>query len=180
MARPSCRTARTATGPLREKPKTLVAYSTALAYFVESCHKLNLEDIDRRDLLKFHAFLRDDKEQAPRSCWNKFANVMSFLKANGIRGLVGPRQRTSGSVLSLAILCRPPIPGGIFGGDGVPKRSPKMRPHSSARQSTDMPDSDILKAQPWCSTCVRLAILYCDPSFSFALVIPYSSHPAST
>ena len=74
---------------LTKKPKTLAAYSTALAYFVESCHKLNLEDIDRRDLLKFHAFLRDDKEQAPRSCWNKFANVMSFLKANGIRGLVG-------------------------------------------------------------------------------------------
>ncbi len=74
---------------LTKKPKTLAACGTALAYFVESCHKLNLEDIDRRDLLKFHAFLRDDKEQAPRSCWNKFANVMSFLKANGIRGLVG-------------------------------------------------------------------------------------------
>ena len=74
---------------LTKKPKTLAAYSTALAYFVESCHKLNLEDIDRHDLLKFHAFLRDDREQAPRSCWNKFANVMSFLKANGIRGLVG-------------------------------------------------------------------------------------------
>jgi integrase/recombinase XerD len=73
---------------LTKKPKTLAAYGTALDYFVESCHKLNLEDIDRRDLLKFHAFLRDDKEQAPRSCWNKFANVMSFLKANGIRGLV--------------------------------------------------------------------------------------------
>ncbi len=40
-------------------------------------------------MLKFHAFLRDDKEQAPRSCWNKFATVMSFLKAQGIRGLVG-------------------------------------------------------------------------------------------
>ena len=73
---------------LTKKPKTLAAYSTALAYFVESCHKPNLEDIDRRDLLKFHVFLRDDKEQAARSCWNKFANVMSFLKANGIRGLV--------------------------------------------------------------------------------------------
>ena len=41
-----------------------------------------------RQLLKFCAFLRDEKDQAPRSCWNKFANVMSFLKANGIRGLV--------------------------------------------------------------------------------------------
>ena len=46
---------------LTKKPKTVAAYSTALAYFVESCHKLNLEDIDRRDLLKFHAFLRDDR-----------------------------------------------------------------------------------------------------------------------
>ncbi|MFZ1919582.1 MAG: site-specific integrase [Terriglobales bacterium] len=74
---------------LTKKPKTLAAYSTALAYFVESCHKLNLDEIDRKDLLKFHAFLRDDKEQAPRSCWNKFACVMSFLKGQGIRGLVG-------------------------------------------------------------------------------------------
>jgi len=72
---------------LTKKPKTLAAYTTALAYFTESCHKLNLEEIDRKDLLKFCAFLRDEKEQAPRSCWNKFSNVMSFLKANGIRGL---------------------------------------------------------------------------------------------
>src|SRR5438094_6414996 len=74
---------------LTKKPKTLAAYTTALSYFTESCHKLNLEDIDRRDLLKFSAFLRDEKEQAPRSVYNKFENVMTFLKANGIRGLVG-------------------------------------------------------------------------------------------
>jgi len=73
---------------LTKKPKTLAAYTTALNYFTESCPKLFLEDIERKDLLKFCAFLRDDKGQAPRSCWNKFANVMSFLKANGIRGLV--------------------------------------------------------------------------------------------
>ena len=74
---------------LTKKPKTLAAYSTALSYFVESCHKLNLEDIERRDMLKFSAFLRDEKEQAPRSVYNKFENVMMFLKAHGIRGLVG-------------------------------------------------------------------------------------------
>ena len=74
---------------LAKKPKTLAAYSTALAYFVESCHKLNLEEIDRKDLLKFSTFLRDEKEQAPRSVHNKFENVMTFLKAHGIRGLVG-------------------------------------------------------------------------------------------
>jgi integrase/recombinase XerD len=73
---------------LSKKPKTLAAYSTALAYFVDSCPKLFLEDIERRDLLKFCAFLRDEKEQAPRSVYNKFENLMTFLKANGIRGLV--------------------------------------------------------------------------------------------
>ena len=74
---------------LSKKPKTHAAYSTALAYFVESCHKVNLQEVDRRDLLKFAAFLRDEKEQAPRSVYNKFENVMTFLKAHGIRGLVG-------------------------------------------------------------------------------------------
>src|SRR5437667_1500944 len=74
---------------LSKKPKTFAAYRTALAYFVESCHKLNLTDIERKDMLKFAAFLRDEKEQAPRSMYNKFENVMTFLKAQGIRGLVG-------------------------------------------------------------------------------------------
>ncbi|HEX3740236.1 MAG TPA: site-specific integrase [Terriglobales bacterium] len=73
---------------LTKKPKTLAAYTTALDYFQESCHKMYLEEIERHDMLKFSAFLRDDKNQAPRSCWNKFANVMSFLKANGVRGLL--------------------------------------------------------------------------------------------
>jgi len=74
---------------LTKKPKTLAAYTTALNYFVESCPKLYLQDIERKDLLKFSAFLRDEKNQAPRSVYNKFENVMTFLKANGIRGLVG-------------------------------------------------------------------------------------------
>jgi integrase/recombinase XerD len=74
---------------LTKKPKTRAAYSTALSYFTESCHKLNLDEIERKDLLKFSAFLRDEKGQAPRSVYNKFENVMTFLKANGIRGLAG-------------------------------------------------------------------------------------------
>jgi len=52
---------------LTKKPRTLAAYSKSLAYFTESCPKLHLEDIERRDLLKFSAFLRDDKNQSPRS-----------------------------------------------------------------------------------------------------------------
>ena len=73
---------------LTKKPKTFAAYSTALTYFQESCSKIFIEDIERKDLLKFAAFLRDEKKQAPRSCWNKFATVMSLFKAKGIRGLV--------------------------------------------------------------------------------------------
>jgi integrase len=74
---------------LTHKPRSYAAYNTALAYFMESCHKLNLEEIDRRDLLKFAAFLRDEKEQSPRTVYNKFEHVMTFLKAQSIRGLVG-------------------------------------------------------------------------------------------
>jgi integrase/recombinase XerD len=72
---------------LSKKPKTFAAYSKTMAYFRESCTKVYLEDIDRMDMLRFAAFLKE-KKQAPRSVWNKFNNVMSFLKANGIRGIV--------------------------------------------------------------------------------------------
>jgi integrase len=74
---------------LTKKPKTLAAYTTALNYFTESCRKLYLHEIERYDLLKFAGFLRDEKKQSPRSVYNKFETVMGFLKANGIRGLVG-------------------------------------------------------------------------------------------
>jgi integrase len=50
--------------------------------------KIGNPSVDRKDLLKFSAFLRDEKELHPRTCWNKFSNVMSFLKAQGVRGLV--------------------------------------------------------------------------------------------
>jgi len=73
---------------LSKKPKTWAAYSTALGYFQKSCPKLYLDDIERGDLLKFSAFLRDQKLQSPRSVYNKFENLMTFLKAQGIRGLV--------------------------------------------------------------------------------------------
>lgn len=74
---------------LSKKPKTHAAYDLALRYFQESCPKPHLANVDRKDLLKFAAFLRDEKDQAPRSVYNKFENLMIFLKAQGIRGLVG-------------------------------------------------------------------------------------------
>jgi len=74
---------------LTKKPKTIAAYTTALTYFTESCRKLYLHEIERYDLLKFAGFLRDEKKLSPRSVYNKFETVMTFLKANGIRGLAG-------------------------------------------------------------------------------------------
>lgn len=74
---------------LTKKPKTLAAYTTALRYFQESCQKTFLDEIERKDLLRLAAFLRDEKEQSPRSVYNKFENVLTFLKAQGIRGVVG-------------------------------------------------------------------------------------------
>ena len=78
---------------LTKKPKTLAAYTTALNYFTESCRRLYLHEIERHDLLKFSGFLRDQKKQSPRSVYNKFETVMTFLKANGIRGLAGKNDR---------------------------------------------------------------------------------------
>ena len=75
-----------------KKPKTLAAYTTALNYFTESCRKLYLHEIERYDVLKFVGFLRDEKKQSPRSVYNKFQTGMTFLKANGIRGLVGKNE----------------------------------------------------------------------------------------
>jgi hypothetical protein len=63
--------------------------TTALNYFTESRRKLYLHEIEHYDLLKFVGFLRDEKKQSARSVYNKFETVMTFLKANGIRGLVG-------------------------------------------------------------------------------------------
>jgi integrase len=72
---------------LTRKPKTHAAYKIALEYFLESCNKNRLSEIERNDLIRFAAFLRDVKKQSPRSCSNKFENVMSFLKAQKIRGI---------------------------------------------------------------------------------------------
>jgi integrase/recombinase XerD len=68
------------------KPKTHSAYKTSLGYFFESTGNKPLNRITRTDLLDFVVFLREEKQQSDRSCWNKFANVMSFLKHYDISG----------------------------------------------------------------------------------------------
>ena len=41
---------------LTKKPKTLAAYTTALNYFTESCHKQNLHEVDRETCSSFPPF----------------------------------------------------------------------------------------------------------------------------
>jgi len=42
---------------------------------------------------KFAAFLRDAKDQSPRSVYNKFESVMTVLKAQKMRDLIGKNDR---------------------------------------------------------------------------------------
>jgi integrase/recombinase XerD len=72
----------------KRKPKTYAAYRVALGYFEESCKRAFVEDITKEDLEDFASFLRDTKEQSPRSVYNKWEVIMSFLKAHGVRSLV--------------------------------------------------------------------------------------------
>jgi len=46
---------------------------------------MTIEEIDKRDLLKFANFLREEKDQAPVTVVNKFGIVVSFLKAQGVK-----------------------------------------------------------------------------------------------
>jgi integrase/recombinase XerD len=68
------------------KKKTHQAYSVALRYFYESTGQKPIKDIDRADMLKFSAFLRDEKSQSARSAYNKFEALMTFLKHHDITG----------------------------------------------------------------------------------------------
>ena len=61
-----------------KRPKTHAAYKTALDYFLESCKRQRVEEIDRADLLKFAIFLRKEKGLSPRSVYNKFEQPCRF------------------------------------------------------------------------------------------------------
>jgi integrase len=72
------------------KKKTHQAYDTALRYFYECIGNKPIKEITRGDMIRFAAWLRDEKEQAARSCWNKFSNVMSFLKHHDVKPKIKP------------------------------------------------------------------------------------------
>ena len=71
-----------------KKRSTHDVYRLSLNYFLESCPKKHLDEIERKDLLRFSAFLRDEKVQSPRSVHNRFTQLVGFLKTQGIRGIV--------------------------------------------------------------------------------------------
>jgi hypothetical protein len=50
---------------LTKKRKTVLAYATALEYFPESTSEYYLSEIDCKDLPRFSAFLRDEKDSLP-------------------------------------------------------------------------------------------------------------------
>jgi integrase len=66
--------------------KTLNAYTKALEYFQASCTKKFVDSIDRKDLMAFKTYLADERNQSPRSVWNKFSAVMGFMKQVGRNG----------------------------------------------------------------------------------------------
>jgi len=74
---------------LTRQRKTWRGYCVSLRYLLESCDKCFLEEIERKDLLRFAAFLRDTKKLSPRTVHNKFADVLTFLQAQGMPKLIG-------------------------------------------------------------------------------------------
>ncbi len=78
---------------LSRQRKTWLGYCLSLSYFTECCSKTYVEDIDRKDLLRFVVFLRDEKELAPRTVHNKFAELLTFLTAQGVPKLISKNDR---------------------------------------------------------------------------------------
>ena len=77
----------------QKEPRTFAAYKIAVTQFRESCTKMCLEELERRDLLNFTAFLRKGRKRngellSDRTIYNRFENVITFLKEYGLRGLV--------------------------------------------------------------------------------------------
>jgi integrase len=71
----------------RSRPKTHQQYSVALHYFQECCSDKLLNQVQRGDLLKLLAFMRDEKKLSKRTAWTKLNVVVQWLKANGVTGL---------------------------------------------------------------------------------------------
>lgn len=78
---------------LSRQRKTWMGYCLSLKYFKQCCSKTYIEEIERKDLLRFVVFLRDGKELAPRTVHNKFCDVLTFLQAQGVPKLISKNDR---------------------------------------------------------------------------------------
>ncbi len=78
---------------LSRQRKTWLGYCLSLSYFIERCSKTYVEDIERKDLLPFAVVLRDEKELLPRTAHNKFAELLTFLAAQGVPKLISKNDR---------------------------------------------------------------------------------------
>lgn len=78
---------------LSRQRKTWIGYQLSLRYFQESCKKKFLVEIKRKDLLPFIAFLRNTKKLSRRTVHNKFADVLAFLRLQGVPKLIGKHDR---------------------------------------------------------------------------------------
>ncbi|MGA2644905.1 MAG: tyrosine-type recombinase/integrase [Candidatus Sulfotelmatobacter sp.] len=84
------------TGKAAEKDwrkHTVQCYTLALRLFTESCKKTALEEIHGDDLRQFKVYLRQQrtsigKKIDPRTVYNHFNNVVSFLNSHGRKELI--------------------------------------------------------------------------------------------
>ena len=61
----------------QKSAKTLAAYQTTLDLFLSTCHKPNIENIERKDLLAYVTLLRD-RGNAPRTIRNRVDYLQNF------------------------------------------------------------------------------------------------------
>ena len=71
--------------------KTLAQYTTALEYFQASCPRIKVHTVDRQHLMRYMAFLADEKHLAPRTIWTKLTVIVQMLKAYGVTNLLEHR-----------------------------------------------------------------------------------------
>jgi integrase len=68
--------------------KTWQGYKVVFDYFLESCNKNRIDDIERLDLLCFEVFLRVRKKLACRTVRNKLSQLRTFFDAQGMPNLL--------------------------------------------------------------------------------------------
>ncbi|HZQ25288.1 MAG TPA: site-specific integrase [Terriglobales bacterium] len=72
---------------LRRADKTVDAYRAVKNTFLKSCHHAFLDQVTRRDLLRYAEYLRSVEKLSDRTVHTRWTALMTVLKHHGIRGL---------------------------------------------------------------------------------------------